>query len=168
VKSPGHIWHLGALLAEYPGAQLVQTHRDPLRIIASLGSLVPTLRSLASDDVSPREDAAEFADYIVEGLDRSVAARRDGTVPAAQVVDTQFADFMTDPLGTVRTIYDRFGLELTSEAEGRMRAFVDAHPAGRHGGHRYTFAATGLDDDELRARTSAYQSYFDVTLEALP
>jgi Sulfotransferase family len=168
VKSPGHIWHLGALLAEYPGAQLVQTHRDPLRIIASLGSLVPTLRSLASDDVEPREAASEFADHVIEGLDRSVAARRDGTVPAGQVVDTQFADFMADPLGTVHRLYDHFGLELSAEAERRMRAFIDAHPADRHGGHRYTFAATGLDEAELRARTSAYQSFFDVRLEPLP
>ena len=168
VKSPGHIWHLGALLAEYPDAQLVQTHRDPLRIIASLGSLVPTLRSLASDDVSAPDAAAEFADYIVEGLDRSVTAREDGTVPAEQVVDTQFADFMADPLGTVRTIYDRFGLELTPEAERRMRAFMDSHPADRHGGHRYTFAATGLDAADLRERTSSYQSYFGVSSERLP
>jgi Sulfotransferase family len=168
VKSPGHIWHLGALLAEYPDAQLVQTHRDPLRIIASLGSLVPTLRSLASDDVEPGEAAAEFAGYIVEGLDRSLVARRDGTVPAPQVVDTQFADFMADPLGTVRTIYDHFRLDLTAQAERRMRAFIDGHPPDRQGGHRYTFAATGLDEAELRARTSAYRSFFDVRLEPLP
>ena len=34
LKSPGHLWCLGALLDEYPNALLVQTHRDPLRIIA--------------------------------------------------------------------------------------------------------------------------------------
>jgi len=168
VKSPGHIWHLGPLLAEYPDALLVQTHRDPLRIIASLGSLVPTLRSLASDDVSAPEASAEFADYIVEGLDRSLDARRDGTVPPEQVVDTQFAAFMADPLATIGTIYDRFGLELTAEAERRMRTFIDSHPADRHGGHRYTFAATGLEEAELRDRTSAYQSFFEVPIEPLP
>jgi hypothetical protein len=168
VKSPGHIWHLGALLAEYPDALLVQTHRDPLRIIASLGSLVPTLRSLASDDVSAEDVAAEFADYVVEGLDRSVAARRDGTVPPQQVLDTHFADFMADPLGTTRSIYDRFAMELTAEAEGRMRTFIDTHPADQHGGHRYTFAATGLDAADLRARTADYQSFFGVRTEPLP
>ncbi len=152
VKSPGHIWHLGALLAEYPDALLVQTHRDPLRIIASLGSLVPTLRSLASDEVSVPGASAEFADYIIEGLDRSLEARLDGTVPAEQVVDTQFAAFMADPLATVATIYQRLGLELTPEAERRMRAFLDTHAQDQHGGHRYTFAATGLDEAELRAR----------------
>jgi len=167
VKSPGHIWHLGALLAEYPDALLVQTHRDPLRIIASLGSLVPTLRSLASDDTPVPEASAEFADYIIEGLDRSLEARLDGTVPADQVVDTQFASFMADPLTTIATIYDRLGLELTAEAEGRMRSFLAAHPQDEHGGHRYTFAATGLDEGELRERTRAYQEHFEVPSEPL-
>ena len=58
LKSPGHLWCLGALLAEYPNAVLVQTHRDPLRIIASIASLLarrcggwrPTRRR------SPREE----------------------------------------------------------------------------------------------------------------
>jgi hypothetical protein len=49
-----------------------------------------------------------------------------------------------------------------------MRAFLDRHPSDRHGGHRYTFAATGLDEAELRARTAAYQSAFAVPIEPLP
>ncbi len=61
LKSPGHIWCLDALLAEYPNALLVQTHRDPLRIIASIGSLVARLRSLASDDTPIPGAAAQFA-----------------------------------------------------------------------------------------------------------
>jgi hypothetical protein len=168
LKSPGHIWHLEALLAEYPDALLVQTHRDPLRIIASIGSLVSTLRSMASDDVDQPATSAEFADYIIEGLDRSLEARLDGTVRADQVVDTQFASFMADPLATIGTIYDRLGLTLTAEAESRMRAFLADHAQDEHGGHRYTFAATGLDEAEIRARTRAYQEHFDVPSEPLP
>ena len=38
------------------------------------------------------------------------------------------------------------GLELTAEAEARMRGFLAANPQDQHGGHRYTFAATGLDE----------------------
>jgi Sulfotransferase family len=168
LKSPGHIWHLEALLAEYPDALLVQTHRDPLRIIASIGSLVSTLRSMASDDVDAPAVSAEFADYIIDGLDRSLEARLDGTVPADQVVDTQFASFMADPLATIATIYDRLGLELTAEAESAMRRFLADHAQDENGGHRYTFAATGLDEGELRARTRAYQEHFEVPSEPLP
>jgi len=54
LKSPGHLWCLGALLAGYPNALLVQTHRDPLKVVASTASLLATLRKLASDETSAR------------------------------------------------------------------------------------------------------------------
>jgi hypothetical protein len=168
LKSPGHLWCLDALLAEYPNALLVQTHRDPLRIIASLASLVATLRKLATDEPSIPEAAAEWADYILEGLDRSVSARRTGKVPAARVVDVHFDAFMADPFATIRGIYQRLGLELRDDAEARMRAFLAEHPADRQGGHRYRFADTGLDAGALRERASAYQEYFGVASERLP
>ncbi|MGH8979178.1 MAG: sulfotransferase family protein [Acidimicrobiia bacterium] len=168
LKSPGHIWCLGALLAEYPDALLVQTHRDPLRIIASLGSLVSTLRSLASDDTSNPEAAGEFADYILDGLDRSVTARIDGTVEPDRVIDVRFDAFMADPLATVRAVYEQLDLELTTVAEARMRDFLSSHPQDRYGKHAYTFAETGLDEGALRERARRYQEYFDVPNEELP
>jgi hypothetical protein len=168
LKSPGHIWCLEALLAEYPNALLVQTHRDPLRIIASLGSLVAMLRGIGCDDPTIPEAAAEFAEYIIDGLDRSVDARDQGLVPADRVVDTQFADFMADPFGTIRTIYDKLGLELTAHTEQRMRDFLAANPSDAHGGHRYTWADTGLDLADWRDRAARYQEFFAVPSEPLP
>jgi hypothetical protein len=165
LKSPGHIWCLPELLAEYPHALLVQTHRDPLRIIASIASLLATLRRLASDDTAIAEGAAEFAEYLVEGLDRSVTARENGTVPAERVIDVQFRDFLADPLATVRSIYARLGLELKPQAEARMQAFTAANPQDKHGLHRYSFADTALDAGAWRERSRRYQQYFDVPSE---
>ena len=167
LKSPAHIWCLGALLAEYPNALLVQTHRDPLRVIASVSSLQKVLRGMATDAASIPEIAAEWADYILDGLDRSIMARTDGTVRADRVVDVQFADFMADPFTTIRLVYERLGLELTASTEARMRAFLDAHGQDTHGTHRYTFADTALDAGALRERARRYQTYFDVPDERL-
>lgn len=165
LKSPGHVWCLPDLLAEYPDALLVQTHRDPLRIIASLASLIETLRRLASDDSSMAEAGNEFAEYLIEGLDRSIAARESGAVPAERVIDVHFRDFLADPLRTVRGIYERLGLELSADAEARMRAFITANPQGKHGLHHYDFADTGLDAGYWRERSRRYQQYFDVASE---
>jgi hypothetical protein len=167
LKSPGHLWALDALLAEYPNALLVQTHRDPLRIVASLGSLVSRLRSLASDETSIPQAAADFAGDIVDGLDRSVDARTNGTVAKERVVDVQFRAFMSDPFTTIRTIYERLGLELEPSTEERMRAFLAANPQDKYGRHAYTFAETGLDEGEWRERARRYQEYFDVPSEPL-
>jgi len=168
LKSPCHLWSLGALLDEYPDALVIQTHRDPVRVISSISALAALLRSMASDEASVAVAAAEYAEDIILGLDRSVAARVDGTLPADQVVDVQFGEFMADPFATIGTVYDALGLAFTAEAETRMRAFLETHPGdGGGGGSRYTFADTGLDADELRDRTRAYQEYFDVPSEPL-
>jgi hypothetical protein len=168
LKSPGHQWALDTLLAEYPNALLVQSHRDPLRIIASLGSLVARLRSLASDEASIPEAARDFGDIILDGLDRTVTAREDGIVREDQVVDVQFADFMADPFATIGRVYERLGLELTPDAEARMRAFLAQNPRDKFGNHVYTWADTNLDEGEWRARAQRYQEYFDVPSEVLP
>jgi sulfotransferase family protein len=167
LKSPGHLWCLAALLDEYPNALLVQTHRDPLRIVASLTSLLGTLRQLGTDAISPPEMAKEFGEYLVTGLDRSVAARVDGTVPPDRVVDVHFRAFMVDPFTTIREVYEHLGLELAPESEQRMRDFLVDNTTEKHGGHHYTWAETELDEGEWRERTRNYQEYFAVESESL-
>jgi hypothetical protein len=168
IKSPAHLWASESMMREYPDALVVHTHRDPLRVVCSLASLIDLLRRLASDDVSIAGVAQEWVEDVAVGLDRAVAARRDGTIPQRQAVDVFFGDFLADPMAVVGTIYERLGIELTSEAERRMRTFLAENPQEKHGGHSYTFADTGLDAGMLRERMRAYKDFFDVPDEELP
>ncbi|HUY65639.1 MAG TPA: sulfotransferase [Acidimicrobiales bacterium] len=166
LKSPAHLWHLGALMAEYPDAVVIQTHRDPLKVVASVSALAAHLRRMASDSPSVARAAAQYSDDIFVGLERSMAARVDGTLPAGQVIDVQFGDFMADPFRTIGHIYDQLGTEFSAETEARMREFLAGHPGdGGGGGSRYSFADTGLDPGELRERALEYQRFFDVASE---
>ncbi len=162
LKSPGHLWSLRALMAEYPDACLVQTHRDPLKILASLTSLVSILQLMSSDRVDGREAAREWSDHLALALDRSVSAREDGTIPPEQVIDVHFEAFMADPFVSIRRIYDQFGLQYTPEVEERMRRFLEANPADKHGKHTYRFADTGLDPEAERRKVSRYREFFGV------
>lgn len=164
IKTPFHMWTLPELMAEYPQALLVQTHRDPARVIASTASMLATLRRLGSDRIVPAELAGEFSELILDGFERSVDARLDGTVPAAQVVDVGFAEMMRDPIAAVRSIYDHFGFELRPETEAAMVTFQREHPR-EAGGHDYSFADTGLELAAVRQRTARYNAHFDVPEE---
>ncbi|GIW42554.1 MAG: putative sulfotransferase [Candidatus Binatia bacterium] len=165
LKSPGHLWSLPALLAEYPDARLVQTHRDPLRIVASLTSLAVTLRSMASDKVDPKEIAREWSETLRVALERSVDARERGLVRPECVVDLSFGELVADPIAAVRRIYERFDFKWTGEAERRMRSFLAAHPRDRYGPHVYRFANTGLDPVAEREKVRGYVERFDVPRE---
>lgn len=168
LKSPVHMWHLEALLAEYPDAIVVQTHRDPLKVIASISALGASLRRMTTDYFDVRTLAQQYRDDIVLCLDRALAARRSGVVPPDQVVDVRFADFRKDPLATVAGVYDAIGRELTAEAESRMRAFLEAHPGDPDNAlRRYSFGDTGLDEAELRTLVQEYQEHFGVDSEPL-
>ena len=80
----------------------------------------------------------------------------------------RYQDFRHDLIATVERIYDEIGLELTPDAEARMRAFLAAHPGDQAGSlKRYSFADTGLDEAALRERARPYQEYFQVESEPI-
>ena len=166
LKSSSHLWSLGALLAEYPDACIVQTHRDPLKVLASFTSLVTTLRRLYSARVDVREIGEEQAAFLAAGLGRAAACRDGGELPPDQVQDLHFADFIRDPVGRIAEIYRHFGRVLSAQAAGRMRRFLAAHPGDQHGVHRYRFGDTGLDLAAERRRFRAYQERFEIASEA--
>jgi hypothetical protein len=165
LKSPGHLWTLDALVAEYPDARIVQTHRDPLRVVASLASLVSYLRGMASDRVDPREIGADWTARLAAGLTHTMEVRGRGLVPAARVFDVQFREFVGHEIATVRRLYAHFGLALSAEAEARMRAFLAANPRDKHGTHRYALADAGLDPVTERRRYARYQEQHGVASE---
>jgi hypothetical protein len=166
LKSPAHLWHLDALAGEYPDAVIVHTHRDPLKVIASCCALTAHLQAMASDEVWGAEAASDFADDIFLGLERGIQARDRGTFPPGRTIDVHFIDFMADPFSAIRGIYAALDRELTRPAEGRMRAFLAAHPGDGDGGAtRYRFADAGLDAGILRERSRPYQERFGVVSE---
>ena len=165
LKSPGHLWTLDALLSVYPDACIVQTHRDPLRVIASLVSLICTLRSMASDDIDPHEIGADWTRRLADGLTRTMRVRERGLLPPAQVFDMRFAEFMRDEVAMVRRIYTHFGMQLSAEAESRMRRFLADNRVDKHGRHTYRLALGGLDEATERRRYAEYQERHGVPSE---
>lgn len=164
LKSPAHLWTLDALVDTYPDAVIVQTHRDPLKVISSISALTNHLRRMASDDTTVADCAVQSCEEIVVGLQRGMTLRE--SLPPGQVIDVQFADFMRDPFASVRSLYGRLDRELTPVAEARMRDHLSAHP-GDGGGGRYSWADTGLDAEQLRAQVAIYQERYGVPTEPL-
>jgi hypothetical protein len=167
LKSPQHLWHIQQVHREYPDALFVQTHRDPVRVLVSISSLVATLRRLSSDAGSLNEVAEYYAMALARGYDNTIAYRQSGALPDSQVVDLHFQDFVTDQVGTVRRAYEHFGLELSDLAANAMQSFLNANPADKHGTHFYSFADTGMEEKRMRELFRGYQTYFDIPSEAV-
>jgi hypothetical protein len=160
LKSPGHLWALESLLAVYPDARIIQTHRDPVEVIASLTSLVAYLRSMASDHIDPVQIGSDWAERLARGLRMTMEVRDRASLGSDRVFDVQFRSFLGNEIETIRRIYEHFDLQWTNEVESRMRRFLAANPRDKHGAHRYTLAHAGLDEEVERRRFAFYQERY--------
>ena len=56
LKTPNHLWHLDAMLAAYPDARVIWTHRDPGPVVTSLASLANAGQRVLTSRKDPRPD----------------------------------------------------------------------------------------------------------------
>lgn len=166
LKAPSHLGALDALLAVYPDARIVWTHRDPLTVMASVASILFATAWVRSDAVDPEQVLSWFTGETCAALLAAGSAVRDGPAgDPSRFFDLRYVDLVRDPLGAVAGIYDHFGLAFEGAARAAVRAAVDAKPPGRHGVHRYDFSNTGFDPRAERERFRDYQERYDVPSE---
>lgn len=163
LKYPLHMGNLRALLAIYPDACVVQTHRDPGKVIPSICSLVAGWRALYEDNVDRRAVGTWLLDRWATRLNRGLEARRE--YDAKQFFDLHLREILADPVGAVRRIYDHFGIAMTPAAEQRLRAWKDENPRGKHGEHRYRAEDFGLTAALIAERFAPYMEHFRIERE---
>lgn len=151
LKNPSHLFALDALMAAYPDALVIQTHRSPRTIIASMCSLAEQ----ASDGWSTVFRGATIGRTQLElwarGLEKFNADR--ARFPSAQFYDVRYEDLVGDPLGTVADVYRYFGLEWGKSTGAAMG---EVHSSGdRRRSHRYDLADFGLTAEQAEARFAA-------------
>lgn len=170
LKTPQHLEDLDALLAVFPDARVVQTHRDPAVALVSFCSMMAHGRAVFSDRVVPAEIAAQWRRKTRRMVSRSLAVRdRMGVWRERQTfLDIQYADLLANPLGAVRRIYAWMGRTLRPEARAAMEAYLRANPQHKHGRHRYRAADFELDPAAVRADLTAYRARFRVPSEDVP
>ncbi len=161
LKAPAHQNHLDVLVATYPDSQIIQTHRDPIRCMASTTSLIGCLYAMRSDQPF---DSNAFEDIMVgeataRRLERVMDQRAAGVVPESNIYDVRYQDLLDRPLACVQSIYDHFGHPLEPSTCNDMEAYLAAKPQGKFGVHRY---ALGNQDGSERALFRRYQQAYDV------
>lgn len=158
LKSPFHVFDLPGILEVYPDAVFIQTHRDPVQLIASNCGLHATIRGEAAGDDRRLQTGSEQLGLWGTGMQRALAARQDPAVDQ-RVIDLSHRDLLNDPLGTVRKIYDLLGDSLSAEAEARMQQWIEA-PAQHLSSVKFSLAEFGLSQDYVDAAFGPYRSRF--------
>ncbi len=159
LKNPSHLFALEELLAVYPDALVIQTHRAPRTAIASVCSLAAQATAGWSDTFTGAVIGQDQLETWACGLERFTAAR--ARHDPAQFCDVAYEQFAADPIAAVESVYARFGLNLSGAAADAMRATLrDAEHAegGLRSAHRYSLSDFGLTGPEVDTRFAAIPS----------
>jgi hypothetical protein len=164
LKSPQHLEQLGPLLATFPDATVVVTHRDPVSVIQSAATMMTYAARMGYRHPKPEFYIEYWNDRIARLLRSSVRDRH--LVPVERSVDVLFHEFMRDDLATVERIYAVAGLALTDEARSQLTAYRDDHRRGLDGQVVYDLQADfGVTPEEVREPFGFYFDRFDVRAE---
>ncbi|HEX6524648.1 MAG TPA: sulfotransferase [Streptosporangiaceae bacterium] len=158
LKNPSHLFALDALMSVYPDALVIVTHRSPEVAMASMCSLAAHASAGWSATFRGPVIGADQLSLWSSGLARFAEAR--SRYAPGQFFDVAYDDLVADPMGTIKGVYEAFGLSLTVPAVDAMRTVL---PSGGPGvgrpGHRYTLADFGLDTAQV-ARAFAVLSCY--------
>ena len=154
LKSPPDSFFLDAVLAVFPDARFVMTHRDPAPVLGSLCSLIRTMHELTGRPPEPSALGRAELSVWSEAIRRLLAART--RIGESRFADVHFHELVADPIAAIARAYERIGLPFTAEAERRIAAHAAARPRGRHGDHRYRLEDWGLDGAGVHAAFSFY------------
>lgn len=158
LKTPGHLGYLDTLLRVFPGALIVQTHRDPVQTIPSAASLNRSLWRMSSDDFDEREIGRQWQARMAWAVDRCLASREK--IPPQQVADVWFQDALREPLAVVERIYAQFGIPMTPAARESLTTWLQDNRRDKRPPHDYTLEEFGLSEAKIRSDFAAYRKRF--------
>ena len=164
LKSPQHLEQIGPLMATFPDASIVVTHRDPVAVVQSTITMVTYGARTAYRTPDPEWNRDYWIDRIGRLLDSSIRDRH--LLPADRITDVYFHEYMADEMGTLQRIYDAAGIEFTTTARAEVAAHQAAHPRGKEGRVVYDLRGDfSITPEEVRTRYTNYMNTFPVEVE---
>jgi Sulfotransferase family len=159
LKSSTHTGAVETLLQTIPGALLIQTHRNPAESSASLASLFYSLHSRMTERLDVRRMTEAILSFHEHQVARNLKAR---DANPGVLFDVYYDRLIADPIGTVRDIYDHYGLAWSEEFAERLNYYLQHNPRGKHGAHRYAPEDFGQTGAAIAERFAPYIERFEL------
>lgn len=165
LKNPQHMLDLDVLLEVFPDAQLVFTHRDPLKTVGSLMSLMWCYAVQHTDAPCRARVRDVWLDFCEQAARRCIRTREQ--IPAGRQHDVHYEDMNRDWRAIMRGIYDFIGVEFDADVEHAMEGWLAmSDREQQHGGHRYNLEDFGLTRPEVDARMMFVREKYAIPYEA--
>ena len=166
LKCPEHLWFIDALLAVFPDARIVWTHRDPVACVASYCSLISLGQRMLYGQIDPSRLGAHIQDRFHIGVQRAMAARA-ASGREDQFFDVDFKDLVRDPATVVRQVKEWAELPHDKAGEARVQRYLNTERGDKKGAHKYSAEVYGLDGRAIHKQYADYIERFHIPLKPI-
>ncbi|MEM9667771.1 MAG: sulfotransferase [Pseudomonadota bacterium] len=163
LKSPHHAEQLRAVFDVFPKATIIQTHRDPLKTMASCASLMAHAQGLSCDRPDPMAIARHWMRKSILMAGNASSARASN--PGRKVVDIYYQDLISNPGASISKIYEAHGSPLTETGLKAAIAAAEAPRSKPEKHHAYALSDFGLTGDQIRSAFADHMTRFNITDE---
>jgi len=158
LKCPHHMAWLPALAEALPEAVIVETHRDPVEVVASDSKLILATQGTSTDEIdwrrtveSNRHKIRTYARRAIEASDSPLGLR---------IHHVDYRRLVRDPVAVARDLHQRAGLPFSAAHEATLAEFSADNRQHKHGKNHYRAADYGLDPSEIAREYADYRERF--------
>ncbi|MCY4425966.1 MAG: sulfotransferase [Halieaceae bacterium] len=160
LKAPGNFGMEQRLFDLYGGARFVMTHRDPVKCIPSISSVVLGTRELFLEQTTYEKAGLDMSNFFSHQVQEHMRWRDEN--PDLPILDLGFDEITFDGISAVRKLYNFLDISLSVEAENAMLAWERNNAKGKHGTHKYSIEGSGLTEEGTKKDYEEYiQRYSD-------
>lgn len=161
LKTPHHLRQMDVLFKVFPDARIIQTHRDPLQTIPSIGSFVFNLWKIAMVDPKPERAGQQWSDIWARGMRDTMAVRDQ--LPHDRFHDIWFADTLARPLDVVKGIYDFLDMSFPETTKTAMEKYLEDNSREKRPLHQYSVDYYGLSEAQITRDFAEYRERYILT-----
>ncbi len=162
LKTPVHMLYLDTLVGEYPHAKFLWSHRDPVKVLGSVCSLIAYCRTWVSDRDDRPTIGEQQLSIWAEAIRRAIAFR--DRVGDKRFADLPFAEIESDPVGAIQRAYTQLDIAFDEHSYAAIAQWADSHKPGLHGKHDSHLEDFGLNADHVHAAFASYTKRFELLL----
>ncbi len=163
LKMPFHLMSLEELLEVYPDALFIQTHRDPCEFMSSWNHLVEQSRATFSTPQPRSALGKQQLSFMSNMLQKAIDFRHANPALEERWIDVSYYDFIKEPLKTVQTIYNQWGMPLEQSTEDRMQNWITKQNKQRstENMHKHHLSDFMLNKETVEAAFAGYLTFVE-------
>ena len=159
LKTPQHMFDLDALLAVFPDARFIFTHRAPDEVVASSASLAWNQTCIYSDHADPHVVGEEWLRKT--RVQTQAMQHHRKAISPDRMIDVHYDDVDADWRTAMRRIYAFLDLDI-ERAWPAMEEYSARSSKLKRKAHRYSLAEFGLTHGQVMEQLGDYAQAFNI------